>query len=399
MVRWSQIRQGLEVVLGRFAPFTVVTECERRACLSVLEQVRREELNRVTGDSVLASSSFASAGGLDELVGIRDRWTGQVVGTARGTPADVLMDRAGAVREYHLDRIPASLRRRVWIGTRLATLPAYRGGPATLLMLRHMYAEGLKRDAVATIITCEPGLLRTYLRMGFVAVGPVHASATGGFRVPIALPFHDRARLVEHRSPLLAILDATPGPWPTEGVTWSQGFVGEDAVETGVSRYDPAVAIHRALCTGISEVGTRRLLGGALRVRCTPGQRIVAAGDGGRSWGWVQRGGAVLAHRSGGHHYLAPGAVFGPSVGATGGRHPVDVVAMPGTEVVLLSRSAVDRLARNDRATLRQTLGQVSAAQGYALPSAAAVEVAPSLLPTARRAARPTVTEAMPRAA
>ncbi len=365
--RWQLVRDHL---LGRYVPFTASSPAERDACLAVIDAVRRTELHRVDGESALDTAAFGGAEVDDELVGVRDRRTGAVVGAVRATPAGALCHIPTARREYCLDRLGPAIVDRCWVSTRLAVLPAYRKTAASLALLRHMYADGLRRGGLATLLTCEPNLLPTYTKMGARPLGPAFPSHRGGFRVPLVIVFHDEEHLARVGSPLGAVLAASPGPHPAEAVRWQRGLA---PVAVGTAPYDPERGAHEALCSGISDAGRAALLRNAWEVDCRPGDRVLGAGDGSPALGFVITGRVDVAQGGRAVATLGPGAFFGEMSHLLDGVRTADIIAAtPGTQVVLLSPSALGRLEDPaDVAALYQTLAQAIAARLAATAPAA----------------------------
>ena len=72
---------------GRYEAFFAVNKKDVEECIGILEEVRRNELNRAREGSVVQSSAFADHDLKYKLVGCRDKQTGKIVGCMRITKA------------------------------------------------------------------------------------------------------------------------------------------------------------------------------------------------------------------------------------------------------------------------------------------------------------------------
>lgn len=358
--------------LGTYEPFEVGSEEEMQACLTVLDRVRREELNRVVGSSVVASSAFADQSVEDRFFGVRHARTGEVVGCLRGLEAEQVAGVPDSRLEYGLDRIPPALLAKAAIGTRLAVVPEHRRSSAGMQLFVHFFEEGLRGGYELCLLACEPGLYSMYVQLGFRPLGACHASPSGGFRIPMVMVVHDVDHLRAVGSPLLAVAEragAVGGNSP--GVKWYRSLIASgEAIDPGVQAYRPAAdeageeeAVHAALTAGMSEAGVQSLLRNALVVPCTFGQLVLRASDGGRQVGLVMDGLLEVVVDDRVVTMLGPGEVFGEMAFVLDGRRSADVrAAAPDTKVVLLSQRSIDRLTDPvDSAALWRNLARLLA--------------------------------------
>ena len=359
------LRYGVDQLTRRYHAFVVESEADRQGALAVLERVRRDELGRVWGRSVLESGAFADVDVDDLLFAVRDRWTGEIVGTVRGTPTAAIADLASVRDEYALDRVPADLLARSYVTTRLAALPEYRRTAAPVILLRRLYLEGLRRGLELCLLTCEPSLIALYERLGLHAFAPVRQSSAGGFRVPIVFVVHDQDHLRRVRSPLLPTLRRFGGPSSRAGVEW---FRGLEIPDLGVSRYDGADGLHAVLTRGMSPAGVEGLLANSWRVQCRAGEVLIRERDGAKALhlvvsGQVEiwRGGQFVGQRG-------PGDLVGVLAATLDCRRTASVYAGgDDTQIVVLSRRALENVGtqrdqvllwRNLAAALARTLLQ-----------------------------------------
>lgn len=345
MSLWTRVRQSLDYLSGRYDAFEVDDPADRDAALALLDRVRRQELKRVHGSGVLESAAFADVEVDDVLLACRDTRSGDIIGCVRATPADQLRGLTSSRAEYALDRFDEEMLPRVSVATRLAVAKEHRGSVGSLVLLEYMYAEGVRRGYAACVLTCEPGLYATYLRLGFRPYDRVHASPTGGWRIPMVLPTHDLDHLERVGSPLAKILRRLGGPDDSEGVRW---FESLERIDVGIAPFaaedDPE--IHHALTRGVSDDGITQLLANAHEVTCESGQVVIRQGDGSSGLAMVQSG--LVEVRTDGRTLamLGEGELLGEVAAVLGTPRSADVVAVgDDTTVLVLSRSAIDRVS------------------------------------------------------
>lgn len=358
------LRAQLDVLTGRFEAGHATTPADREGVFAVLDAVRRGELNRVHGASALESAAFADREVRDALFYVKDlRDGGKIVGCMRGTHAGDLTSAPASVHEYALDAWPREELDKVGVATRLAVLRPYRKTAASLALLQFMYVEGLKLGYLWCLLTCEPGLVGLYRRVGFRPHARVHASPTGGFRLPMVLVNHDEAHLAAVGSPLLGPLRRQPRPFPARGLAWWRDFqAAHPDLDVGIHRMGPE-HLPEALSDGLSVAARTALAENGLVLRCETGQRVVVRDDGSRSLGVVVSGALDIVVDGRRVAQLGPGELFGELSLILGSRRTADVIAVnPDTTVAMLSQSALDRIkAPTDQARLWQNLSRVLA--------------------------------------
>ena len=115
----------LDLWLDRFDVFFATEPADVQGCLDVLEEVRRKELNRVAGGSVLASHALDAKGDL-RLAACRDSKNGKIIGCMRITPALAAKHEPESIAEYRLDLFDDALLAKMLIFTRLCILKEHR---------------------------------------------------------------------------------------------------------------------------------------------------------------------------------------------------------------------------------------------------------------------------------
>lgn len=358
--------KNVDYLSGRYEAYPVRDEASEAGALAVLEEVRRNELNRVHGRSTLESAAFVDADIDSELYALKDTRNDQVIGCIRVTRVDQIASLPASREEYHLDEFPDEMLQRTMVLTRLAILREHRKSAASLVLFRRLYADALPGDAVATLLSCEPGLYAGYLRLGFRPLGGVHQGANGGFRIPMVILHHDLEHLRQVRSPLAPQLAAFDGPLPQEGLLWYRALEArEGPIDPGVAFYsdDEGEEVHAALTRGLTEAGRTQILHNAMEIQCRPGDVVLSQGDGGHSMGFVRHG-AVQAQIGGRVvSMLGEGEMFGEIALVLDSTRTATVVAVgDDTRVLMLSQSCLDRLDNpKDVAQVWRNLAQVLA--------------------------------------
>lgn len=369
MGRLRSLRQQLDVLLGRYEGVLVESERDLDECLKVLDEVRRVELNRVPGSSVLESGAFLDAEVDDLLVAVRDTSEDRIVGLVRSTPARQIASIPTSRSEYRLDLLPDDLLDRTQVLTRFAILRSHRSTPASFVIVRELYRHSLQHGLLLSLLSCEPGLYAGYLRIGFRPIGAVHPSAQGGFRLPMVHVHHDREHMERVRSPLLRELPKGMD-LPTDGTQWLRDLEArEGRIDAGVAFYDEdedddgGTEIHAWLTDGLSEEGRAELLRNAMEVDCDDGDVVIAAGDGGRFLGFVLEGVVEVKAEDRVVRVLGEGELFGEIALVLDRPRTVDIIAAGDeTRVLVLSQKALDRLSSGaDQARVWRNIAKVLA--------------------------------------
>jgi len=342
------IVEHLDYLRGRYSAFPARDEDSRTGALHVLDEVRRKELRRVHGRGVLESAAFVDADVKHDLYVVKDTQQGQVIGCVRLTMADQIAEIPDSRAEYLLDRFPPELLRRTQVFTRLALLAPYRKTAASLVLLQRLYDDAMAGDTLASLLSCEPGLYASYLRLGFRPLGGVHQGASGGFRIPMVAILHDAEHMRQIGSPMLRQLAAVPGPLPLDAVQWYRMLEArEGPIDPGVAFYadDGARDVHAQLTEGLTPAGRAGLLRNAMEIRCAHRHMVLSAGDGGRSMGFVQRGAVQVEHAGRVVAVFGAGELFGEMAVVLEAPRTANVVAVgDDTRVLMLSQTCLERV-------------------------------------------------------
>jgi hypothetical protein len=362
MTLFHQIRQRVDYLSGRYQAFVVEAAADRTACMLILDEVRRSELNRVVGSSPLESGAFAGIEVDDLMLACRDTRTGEIVGCVRSTNAAQLVHVPASRAEYDLDRLPPEQLPRAGIATRLAFRREHRRTVATFVLLETMYEEGLARDYLYCLLSCEPHLYFMYARLGFRPLDRVRTAGRRGLRIPLLMVNHDHDYLRTIRSPLLRSLERTKPPTPTDGVHFMRQLIAKRGP------IDPGIAecpelddeVHHALTDGMSKRGVAELLDNAVLVSCNAGDLLFQERDGGRFLSLVVDGEVEVRCGDTETTVLGRGEPFGVVSTVLETTRIASVVAhSERARVLFLSRSALGKVrTAEDREALWRNLAR-----------------------------------------
>jgi hypothetical protein len=368
--RLRSLKQQFDVLRGRYVGFRVESAADRDECMQVLDEVRRVELKRVKGSSVLESAAFADVDVDDLLFAVRDTADDRIVGCIRSTPAAQIATLRSSRDEYQIHKLTPELLDRTQVLTRFAVLRSHRSTLASYVIMRELYQYSVAQGVLISLQSCEPGLYATYLRLGFRPMGSVHQSSQGGFRVPMVLVHHDREHSERVGVPILRELPRG-APLPSEATLWYRELEArEGRIDPGVAFYESddedvsgAPEVHAWLTDGLSDKGRAELLRNALEVNCTDGDVVIAAGDGGRFLGFVLDGVVEVRAEERVVRMLGEGELFGEIALVLEAPRTVDIVAAGNdTRVLLLSQTALTRLSSGaDQAQVWRNVAKVLA--------------------------------------
>lgn len=340
----------LDLWLDRFDVFFATEPADVQGCLDVLEEVRRKELNRVAGDSVLASHALDAKGDL-RLAACRDTKNGKIIGCMRITPALAAKHEPESIAEYRLDLFDDALLAKMLIFTRLCILKEHRKTIASFVLFSKSFKALGDEGFTAALLACEPNLFNMYRKLGARPIGRAHNSPSGGYRIPmISIP--DLAHLQSVGSPLAKVLRHID---PARVKPFTDWYAQREEIPLGIAPYegdDDDVPCHRLLSSGLSDKGVEQLLSNAMVVSCEVGDVLVAERDGGKSIAFVKAGLVDVMVGDRKVAMLGPGEVFGEIAFTLDAARTARVsAAVPGTEVLLLSMSALQKIERDaDRA-------------------------------------------------
>ncbi|MFT5169276.1 MAG: hypothetical protein ACI8P3_004525, partial [Saprospiraceae bacterium] len=287
-----------DIFAGRYQAYFATKKDDIDGCIKVLEEVRRKELNRVSGDSVIQSSAFADKETNYQLIACKDTKSGEIIGCMRLTKAREIATIESSREEYLLDLFDDKMIDKFSIFTRLAVLKAYRGSPVALVIMAYAFLDVLEKGGQAILMSCEPNLFKMYKRLGLRPIGSLHNSSSGGYRIPmICMP--DLAHFQLIRSPALPLLSTINWEQYRGIKNWYLDLIREKGeIQIGATPYEADESDkeeHWSITQGLSEDSRNRFLKNAISIRCQEGDLLIAKKDGGKFFGIIRRGfGRVL---------------------------------------------------------------------------------------------------------
>ncbi len=287
---------------------------------------------------------------------------GKIVGTARvnagregqlPAPYHEWMELGPAVEAVGAERISVT--------SRLMVDPAYRGRTLASLLVMHLYQHGVQKGLDLDFCIAEPGLLRSYYRLGYRTYRPAIRPAGPGMRVPLALTLRDRQHLTGVSSPFAMLLPAKLDDHGAGAQVMAERYAGFEAeaprlkgdLRTLWANLADALtrSSRRTLLDGLETAEADRVLGLAAGLRFEEGDLIRARDESHSGLGVVLSGrvGVGLPIEGGWHwlEVLGPGDVFGDPRGGDADR-AVDLVCVEPARTALLSENLIEKIAHKD---------------------------------------------------
>lgn len=356
-----------DLFAGRFHAYFATKKEHVDGCIQVLEEVRRKELNRVSGDSVIQSSAFADKEISYQLIACEDTKSGEIIGCMRLTKARDIAAIESSREEYQLDLFDDAMIDKIGIFTRLAVLKSYRGSPAALVIMAFAFIDVLERGGQAILMACEPNLFKMYKRLGLRPIGPLHNSPSGGYRIPmICIPDLEHFKLI--RSPALPLLLRTIKWDHYEDIkNWYWHLIKEKGeIQMGATLYDTDESDkdeHWPVTNGLSEDSLKRFLKNAISIKCKEGDLLVARKDGGKFFGIIRRGFGKVVIGGKTIAILSKGDIFGEIAYILDQYRSADVVAGDSsTEIILFNATVMEQTASDsDKVIIWNNLAKILA--------------------------------------
>lgn len=361
----QKINHFLDLKRNRYTVAKVTNQTIFDECVTVLQEVRKNELNRGASESVLESNSFNGEDIDFELFSCIDRKSGQVIGCLRSTKAEDIVHIDAAKKEYKLDILNDDVISQIRIFTRLAVLQSHRKTPAALVIMVEAFLDALQQGDQAILMSCEPNLFNMYKSIGLRPVGQIHNSASGGYRIPmICIP--DLAYFKKIKNPALPLIQKTI-QWGeySEIINWYEDLVKQSGGLLGrATLYQDGNTNgeeHLPLTYGLSKAGLQSFLNNAMLIQCGSDDLLIAKEDGGKYLGFVRSGSLDVRIEEKTIAKLSKGDVFGEISFILNELRSADIIAGDqGAEVVLCSVSILNKMKKeSDKAILWKNLAKM----------------------------------------
>jgi hypothetical protein len=340
------------------------SEKDIAGCQQVLEVVRREELNRVAGNSVFASQAMLGDRQDFTLIYCRDSETQEIIGCIRITSAESIAHLPASVEEYRLDILPKEYLSRLAILTRLAILPGYRGSKASLLLMMEAFKYHVTHGGIGALATCEPSLYSMYVKLGLRPIGHIHNSEKSGYRIPL-LGFVDMAYFKSIRSPAMAFLRSIDeGKFASLRAWYYRQEERGSFDHLGIRQYNPQpedVPLYVDLIHGLSEEVIEKITRNAMVISCKKGDVIIPDEDGGKFLGFVYEGELAVEKGARTLSKLSKGTLFGELAVITNDYRTARIRAASNAQVLILSKTALKMADVNDELALWKNMARIVA--------------------------------------
>ena len=234
------------------------------------------------------------------------------------------------------------------------------------VFLSHCFIEILKAGGQAMIISCDIGYFSIYKRLGMRPIGAMSKADAGGYFLPmIFLPDYDYLTLIS--SPVLDSLRGANFEAYRNICAWYYRLVKENSeLQIGAAVYPENQAEfigHQTLTEGLSDIGLETFLNKAMVLKCREGEVLLMENDGGKSFGFIQKG--IVKVVIGGKTVvlLGEGDIFGEIAFILNAPRSAEVIAASdATEIILFNASAINSLADEaDKVVIWQNLARVLA--------------------------------------
>lgn len=340
-----------DYLAGRYSAEIVTKSGDIEQCIEIRKKVFLDELKRKD------TKSNKNIGEKDQWdhsaihVACRDTKSGQFIGTMRIVRASEMKADRASVNEYRLDKFATEHYPQIFVINRLAVLRSHRAGPAAVLMAQKCYQTGLKNDVIASVCICEPNLYPLYRRLGYLPLASIDTSPLGGYRLPLFLIPHDYQHLRNVRSPFLSVARSLDFPKNDEGIKWlTDNNTLHKNLPIGFAPFNGEGSDFTFIITnGISESGKKALFSNAINIKCRHGDVVVKEGAGDNGFGFVKAGALQVVKNKKIISVLGSGDVFGEIAFLLNQPRSASlVVATDDTEIVLLSRSCINKLTRKE---------------------------------------------------
>ena len=234
------------------------------------------------------------------------------------------------------------------------------------VLISHCFIEVLKIGGQGLLSDCDVGYFSMYKRLGMRPIGTLYKATSGRHFIPMI--FHpDEDYLTLINSPILNILRGINFEPYRAICHWYYKLVRDNSdLQVGSAYYSEAALEfegHHTITEGLSNEGRETLLKNAMVVNCREGEVLIAEMDGGKYFGFIQKG--VIKVVIGGKTVvlLTQGDIFGEIGFILNTKRSAEVIAVSAdTEVVLFGANAIENLKNEkDKTVIWSNLAKVLA--------------------------------------
>lgn len=344
--------------MGPFRAFFPSTEEDRKRCAHLAQNnLFEENYNTVTadGDQIIR-----------QIAACEDTRTGEIVACLFLEDALQMSNSSKKSTIYNLSLFNEEQLSETVILSHLSLDNIDQKATVVQVFLSHCFIEILKAGGQAMVISCDVGYFSIYKRLGMRPIGALTKSDQGNSFIPmIFIP--DKNYLTLISSPVLDTLRGADFTKYETVCTWYYKLVKENSeLQIGSAVYPENNAEfvgHQSITEGLSEAGLAAFLNNAMVVDCREGEVLLMENDGGRTFGFIQKG--IVKVVIGGKTVvlLSEGDIFGELAFILNTKRTAQVIATSDeTEIVLFSATAINSLENEaDKVAIWQNLARVLA--------------------------------------
>jgi hypothetical protein len=344
--------------MGPFRAFFPNTEEDRKRCAHLAQnELFEEDYSTVIadGDQIIR-----------QIAACEDTRTGEIVACLFLEDALQMNNSSKKSKIYNLSLFNEEQLSETVILSHLSLDNVEQKATVAQVFLSHCFIEILKAGGQAMVISCDIGYFSIYKRLGMRPIGALTKSDQGGSFIPmIFIP--DKHYLTLISSPVIDTLRGADFTKYETVCAWYYKLVKENSeLQIGSAVYPENNAEfvgHQSITEGLSEKGLATFLNKAMVVDCREDEVLLMENDGGRTFGFIQKG--IVKVVIGGKTVvlLSEGDIFGELAFILNTKRTAQVIAASDeTEIVLFSATAINSLENEaDKVVIWQNLARVLA--------------------------------------
>ena len=345
--------------MGPFRAFFPNTEKDRKRCAHLAKNNLFEEnfnVEKATDDKQI----------IRQIAACEDTRTGEIVACLFLEDALQMSNSSKKSKIYNLQLFTEEQLSKVAILSHLSLENIDQKATVAQVFLSHCFIEILKAGGQAMIISCDIGYFSIYKRLGMRPIGALTKSKSEGHFIPMMfLPDRDYLALIS--SPVLDSLRGANFAAYQELCEWYYKLVKENSeLQIGSAVYPENKAEfigHQTITEGLSKEGLATFLKKAMVIDCREDEVLLMENDGGKSFGFIQKGIVKVVIGEKTVVLLSEGDIFGEIAYILNTKRTAQVIATSDeTEIVLFSASAINALENEaDKVVIWRNLARVLA--------------------------------------